>query len=203
MQHHTHVARSAAALAAAMGIGRFVYTPILPLMTAQAGVTPHAAATLATANYVGYLAGALAGSAWPRLARSVVACRLSLAVLVASLAGMPLATNAFEWTALRALAGVDQCAGVRDRRQQPAGALARAARASGRLGLRRNRRRHRPVGGPGAGQRAVAAGLVDLGGVGRGTGRAGLDDAPGPDRAHRPQPRPETARRTGPSRCSR
>ncbi|SBS76064.1 membrane hypothetical protein [uncultured Mycobacterium sp.] len=106
MDHHTHVARSAAAPATAMGIGRFVYTPILPLMTAQAGVTPHTAATLATVIYIGYLAGALAGSAWPRLARSVVACRISLALLVVSMAGMPLATNTFEWTALRALAGV-------------------------------------------------------------------------------------------------
>lgn len=106
MQHHRHVARTAAALAAAMGIGRFAYTPILPLMTAQTDMTPHAAATLATANYIGYLAGALAGSAWPRLARSVVVCRASLLVLVASLATMPLASNTFEWTLLRALAGV-------------------------------------------------------------------------------------------------
>jgi MFS family permease len=106
MQQHRHVARSAAALAAAMGIGRFVYTPILPLMTVQTGMTPHTAATLATANYVGYLVGALAGSVWPRVARSVVACRASLLVLVASLAGMPLASTAFEWTLLRALAGV-------------------------------------------------------------------------------------------------
>ncbi|GAY19229.1 MFS transporter [Mycobacterium sp. shizuoka-1] len=105
MHHHTHVVRGAAALAAAMGIGRFVYTPILPMMTAQAGVTPHTAATLATANYIGYLAGALAGSVWPRLARSVVACRMSLTVLVASLAGMPLADNPFEWITLRTLAG--------------------------------------------------------------------------------------------------
>lgn len=105
MQHHTHVARSAAALAAAMGIGRFVYTPILPLMTAQAGITSHTAATLATANYVGYLAGALAGSVWPRLARSVVTCRFSLVALVASLLGMPLASNVFEWSLLRGLAG--------------------------------------------------------------------------------------------------
>ncbi|AKK30954.1 MFS transporter [Mycobacterium sp. EPa45] len=89
-----------------MGIGRFVYTPILPLMTAQTPMTPHTAATLATANYIGYLVGALAGFVWPRLARSVVACRASLVVLVASLAAMPLAGTTFEWMLLRTVAGV-------------------------------------------------------------------------------------------------
>lgn len=106
MQYHGHVVRSAAALAAAMGIGRFAYTPILPLMTAQAGITTHTSATLATANYAGYLAGALAGSIWPRLARSVAVCRASLVVLVASLVGMPLIASTIEWALLRALAGV-------------------------------------------------------------------------------------------------
>jgi len=38
-----------------------VFTPILPLMHAQAGLSASAGAGLATANYVGYLAGALAG----------------------------------------------------------------------------------------------------------------------------------------------
>lgn len=106
MQHRAHVARTAAALAAAMGIGRFVYTPILPLMTAQAGISPHTAANLATVNYVGYLAGALMGTVWPRLARSMTACRVCLIALIASLAAMPLSTNPIEWTALRAVAGL-------------------------------------------------------------------------------------------------
>lgn len=43
-----HAALGAAVLAAAMGIGRFAYTPILPLMTAPAGLTAQAGATLAT-----------------------------------------------------------------------------------------------------------------------------------------------------------
>jgi len=103
--HWAHVGRGAAGLGAAMGIGRFAYTPILPLMTTQAVLTPQAAGTLATANYVGYLAGALAGTASPRLARSTVAWRASLAVLVISLAAMPLAPNIIGWLLLRTVAG--------------------------------------------------------------------------------------------------
>jgi MFS family permease len=85
--HHPHVymARGAAALAAAMGIGRFAYTPILPLMTAQTALTPQASGHLATANYVGYLAGALAGMVSRRLARSPTALRASLVMSVATL----------------------------------------------------------------------------------------------------------------------
>jgi predicted MFS family arabinose efflux permease len=47
------------ALAAAVGIGRFVYTPILPLMVEDLGMTKGAAGLLASANFLGYLAGAL------------------------------------------------------------------------------------------------------------------------------------------------
>lgn len=100
------IARAAAALAAAMGIGRFAYTPILPLMTAHAGLTAQAAGQLATANYVGYLIGAVGAAASPRLARSVTACRASLATLVATLAAMTLCTNVIEWGFLRLVAGI-------------------------------------------------------------------------------------------------
>lgn len=49
----------AVSLAVAMGIGRFAFTPLLPMMLADASVDLHAASWLASANYLGYLAGAL------------------------------------------------------------------------------------------------------------------------------------------------
>ncbi|MFJ8032290.1 YbfB/YjiJ family MFS transporter [Streptomyces sp. NPDC096032] len=100
-----HVARTAAALAAAMGIGRFVFTPILPLMHAQAGLSASTGANLATANYVGYLAGALAGILAPALVRSPALLRAALVVLTGTLTAMPATHDVRLWIALRLLAG--------------------------------------------------------------------------------------------------
>lgn len=107
MQHHTYgpVIRTTAALAAAMGVGRFAYTPILPLMTAQAGLGPHAAGHLATANYAGYLAGAVAAALSPRIARSRSVFRSCLVAVTLSLLCMPLTTAVPGWLGLRAVAG--------------------------------------------------------------------------------------------------
>ena len=100
------VGQVGAALAAGMGIGRFVYTPVLPLMEAQAGLTPSAGAALATANYSGYLVGALAGIAIPGVMRSAATMRISLLALTVTLALMPVASNETSWGVLRFIAGV-------------------------------------------------------------------------------------------------
>ena len=81
-----------AALVVAMGIGRFAFTPLLPMMQADSGLTLAQGGYLAAANYIGYLVGAL----WAmRPVQGAVAIRASLvAIGVATLAmglthGMP------------------------------------------------------------------------------------------------------------------
>jgi MFS family permease len=89
-----------------MGVGRFVYTPILPLMHTQAGLSAGAGANLATANYAGYLVGALAGILAPALARSRTVLRACLLLLTGTLAAMPLTHSTAVWSLLRLAAGV-------------------------------------------------------------------------------------------------
>ena len=81
-----------AALVVAMGIGRFAFTPLLPMMQADSGLTLAQGGYLAAANYIGYLVGAL----WAmRPVQAAVAIRASLvAIAVTTLAmgvthGMP------------------------------------------------------------------------------------------------------------------
>lgn len=56
------VASGLVALAVAMGIGRFAFTPLLPLMMRDGTLTAAAGAEWAAANYGGYFIGALSAS---------------------------------------------------------------------------------------------------------------------------------------------
>ena len=56
-------------LAVAMGIGRFAFTPLLPMMLTDGVVNLDAASWLASANYLGYLIGALLCTFQPLLWR--------------------------------------------------------------------------------------------------------------------------------------
>lgn len=77
-------------LGAAVGIGRFVYTPILPRMTEDLGMTKATAGLLASANFAGYLAGAL-------IAATPVLRGPRRAWLLIGLLGSAVTTGAMTW----------------------------------------------------------------------------------------------------------
>jgi len=93
-----------AALAVAMGIGRFAFTPILPMMQDDYGLSVIGGSWLASGNYLGYLLGALAATAWPARGRGVLAGSM-LAVVLTTLA-MGFTEQFPVWALLRFAAGV-------------------------------------------------------------------------------------------------
>ena len=91
------------ALAVAMGIGRFAFTPLLPLMVRDGALAQSAGTWLAASNYLGYLAGALTAS---RLGLSLpVLMRASLAGIAVVTAGMGAFDGLAAWMILRFVAG--------------------------------------------------------------------------------------------------
>jgi len=104
----------AISLAVAMGIGRFAFTPLLPMMLAEQTIDLHAASWLASANYLGYLAGALlctfqpwiwARATWLPPINAPLMVRGGLVATGLLTLGMALPWPA-SWPALRFAAGV-------------------------------------------------------------------------------------------------
>ncbi|MBB4235650.1 YbfB/YjiJ family MFS transporter [Rhizobium esperanzae] len=99
-------AAGAIAMAAAMGFGRFSYTPILPGMMSGVPLSAADAGFIASANFVGYLVGAvLAAYGWAAGRERLVAllALLATAILLAAMA----ATNSVAvFAVIRFLAGL-------------------------------------------------------------------------------------------------
>jgi predicted MFS family arabinose efflux permease len=95
-------------LALALGIGRFVLTPLLPLMQADHGLSLIAGGWLASTNMLGYLLGALLCALRPlppRLSLRIGATGVALATV-----GMGLTTRLDIWLLWRFAAGVASAA---------------------------------------------------------------------------------------------
>lgn len=93
------------ALAVALGISRFAYTPILPLMQQDIHFGDDFAGLLASANYAGYLAGAL-WAAWTsqREAR-LQRLRTNLVLTIISTLSMGLSADPAIWLGMRFVSG--------------------------------------------------------------------------------------------------
>jgi predicted MFS family arabinose efflux permease len=92
------------ALASAMGIGRFSLTPIMPLMQRDIGLTLAEGGWLATANYLGYLTGALICMA--TVVRPVAAIRFGLVCVASFTLAMATSDRLPLWATFRFFAGL-------------------------------------------------------------------------------------------------
>lgn len=105
-----HATRSAfaglCALVCAMGIGRFAYTPMLPRMLADAGLSAAAGGLIASANFIGYLAGALLASSAFFGRRRLLWARVGLAGSIATTATMGLPLELIGWSIVRFFSGI-------------------------------------------------------------------------------------------------
>ena len=90
-------------LAAAMGIGRFAFTPLLPLMLREGRLDLAVAGWLAAATYAGYLVGALTAA---RLPLGTHALAFLALIATALLTGAMAASSLPLWLLLRFGAGV-------------------------------------------------------------------------------------------------
>lgn len=92
------------ALAVAMGIGRFAFTPLLPMMQSDAGLDLAQGGWLASANYLGYLVGALMAARLPWSAS--IQLRAGLFLVFSTTMLMGITASWPSWLAWRFIAGV-------------------------------------------------------------------------------------------------
>lgn len=94
------------AMALVMGVGRFYYTPMLPLMQRDYGFDAAVAGFIASANFAGYLAGSIAASFIRPGPVRLWIFRISVVASVLTTAAMGLTDDVALWMALRFVSGV-------------------------------------------------------------------------------------------------
>jgi predicted MFS family arabinose efflux permease len=95
-----------------LGIARFAYTPLLPIMLEQAGLGLSEGGWLTSVNYLGYLCGAVIASLISDLILKDRLYRIGLVVAIVSTLGMGLTENIWLWSFYRFIAGLSSAAGL-------------------------------------------------------------------------------------------
>jgi len=95
-----------------MSIARFSYTPMIPIMFEQAGLTKVLAGWLATINYAGYMLGALTATLVGNLVVKDRIYRAGLLFAVITTLMMGLSDNPWVWGVSRFVAGFSTAAGL-------------------------------------------------------------------------------------------
>ena len=95
-----------------LGVARFAYTPMLPLMQQQAGLGISEGGWLAAINYIGYLSGAIIASLISDLHFKDKLYRLGLIVAVVTTLMMGITDNFWLWSISRFFAGLSSAAGL-------------------------------------------------------------------------------------------
>ena len=95
-----------AGMATAMGVGRFVYTPVLPSMMDALSLTASQAGLIASSNYLGYRVGALLAAIGGGTGRERAVVLLALAASALLCLAMALVPGFAAFMVIRFLAGV-------------------------------------------------------------------------------------------------
>ncbi|MGM1053741.1 MAG: YbfB/YjiJ family MFS transporter [Pseudomonadota bacterium] len=88
-----------------IGVARFAYTPLLPVMQQQTWLSDAQGGWLAALNYAGYMLGALVAASLHSIRLKDTLYRLTLVLAVVSTAGMALADSFWLWAGMRFVAG--------------------------------------------------------------------------------------------------
>jgi MFS family permease len=91
-------------LAIAMGVGRFAFTPMFPLMVRDGALENEQGALLAASNYLGYLLGAMLASRIKMKPPTLLVFSLVSTAVVTAAVGWT--TSIIVWTLLRLVAGI-------------------------------------------------------------------------------------------------
>ena len=89
-----------------LGIARFAYTPLLPIMQQQTLLNDATGGYLAAINYAGYMTGALLAATVSSLQTKDTLYRLGLVLALLSTLGMALSENLYLWAFWRFIAGL-------------------------------------------------------------------------------------------------